>query len=98
MDKLIPTEMAEILKSHAAIVQKLLVNLNGFAIGRYRPEEARHRFDDFPELVIAFPKGLLRPLALGQVEHESHALVAALVEARHAQQHGHAAAVLAEIL
>ena len=37
-------------------------------------------------------------LALGQVEHECDALVAAFFEGCHADQHGHAAAVLAEEL
>ena len=37
-------------------------------------------------------------LALGQVEHEGDTLGPALLEGRPADQHGHAAAVLAEVL
>ena len=39
-----------------------------------------------------------RPLALGQIEHEGDTLVPAFFEGRRAEQHGHTAAVLPEVL
>jgi len=47
---------------------------------------------------LALAGFLLRTLALGQIDHERHALVAALAEGHRAHQDGNAAAVLAEVL
>src|SRR4029453_10818982 len=54
----LPTTMLELLKPHAAIVQKALIELSRFAGGVRRPELAWYRFEDLTELVFAFPKGL----------------------------------------
>ena len=54
--------------------------------------------DQAPDRCIAFKKSRLRPLALGQIEHESDTLAAAPFEGRRTDQHGHTRAVLAEVL
>src|SRR5271167_421632 len=47
---------------------------------------------------LALAQLLLRPLALGQIEHKGNALVSAFVEGRSAEKHGHAAPVFAKVL
>ena len=47
---------------------------------------------------LAFAHSCLGMLALGQVEHESDTLVCGFIEARHAKQHRHTAAIFAEVL
>ena len=60
--------MLKILKSHAAVVQKALIDMGRFAVGPRRPEKARYRFDDLAELVFALPQCLLGPLALRHID------------------------------
>src|SRR5262249_21207705 len=68
------------------------------------PEDPGHRFldrDRFrqdPGGAVLREDSLLGTLALGQVEDERDALFAILFEARHADEHRHAAAVFAEVL
>ena len=50
------------------------------------------------ELCLGARPRVLGPLALGQIEHERHALPDLIPEIRGAQEDGHAAAVLAEVL
>src|SRR5208283_4653361 len=50
------------------------------------------------QLLLHLTQRRLRPLALGQIEHERDALLSTFVEDRRADQQWHAAAVLAEIL
>jgi hypothetical protein len=68
------------------------------AIWARSPEVTRYRFDDLTELEFALPQCLLGALAFGQVEHESDALIPALVEVRRTHHRGHTAPVLPEIL
>ena len=46
---------------------------------------------------LALARFGFRPLALGQIQHEGDTVVAAFLEHRHADQHRHAAAVLADV-
>src|SRR5208283_2784453 len=50
------------------------------------------------QLLLHLTQRRLRPLALGQIEHEREALLSTFVEDRRTDQQWHAAAVLAEIL
>ncbi len=52
----------------------------------------------FGQIGFAAPQCLLSALALGQVEHESDALIPAFLEGCHADQHGNTGAVLPEVL
>src|SRR5258708_9415362 len=78
----LPTNMLELLKPHAAVVQHALTDMGWLAVRPVRPEEARYRIGDLTELVFAFPQCFLRALAFRQIEHEGDALVAALFEQR----------------
>ncbi len=53
---------------------------------------------DVCEFRLGVLKRFLRVFPIGQVEHERHALLASIVERRHAEKDGHAAAVFAEEL
>src|SRR5258708_28989816 len=58
----------------------------------------RERHLRFAVSPLALAQLLLRPLALGQIEHIGNALVSAFVEGRSAEEHGHPAAVLSKVL
>src|ERR1700722_1927804 len=40
-------------------------------VGARRPDEARHRVDDLTEVVFAFPKGLLRPSPIIDIDQNA---------------------------
>src|SRR3954471_2702933 len=72
MQEVYPTTMLQIVKSQAKIVfQSPLIDIGEFAIGRARPEEGRHRFDDLTELVFALPKRLLQPSLIVDVDQDA---------------------------
>src|SRR3984957_6885071 len=98
MHEFLPAHLREILKSHAAIVQKPLAQMSGFAMGPGRPQETRYCFDDLASPVFTFSDGLFRLLALRQIDHESNALVPVLVKARQADEYRNSATVFSVIL
>src|SRR3954467_2700661 len=72
MQEVHPTTMLQIVNSQAEIVfQNPLIDIGEFAIGRTRPEEGRHRFDDLTELVFALPKRLLHPSLIVDVDQDA---------------------------
>ena len=58
----------------------------------------RDRFRQDQRDHVLYAEAFFCALALGQVEHESCTLISALLEGRHADQHGNAAAVFPEAL
>src|SRR5215204_2410947 len=72
MHEVYPATMLQIVKLHAEVVyQNPLIDIGEFAIGRARPEEGGHRFDDLTELVFALPKRLLRPSSIVDVDQDA---------------------------
>src|SRR5262249_36340610 len=86
------------LQRLAAVPEEFVVNEFELAGGSQGGNEAWNRVHDEARLALALSHGLLRPLALGQVEDEGHTLAPSFLEGRATEQHGHAAAVLPEIL
>jgi len=62
------------------------------------PVHLEGELDEGAKALLALPQGLFRPLSLGQIDDEADALLPLFVERGHADQHGDALAVLAEIL
>src|SRR6266702_4472127 len=93
----LPTNILELLKPHAAVVQHALTDVGRLAVGPVRPEEAWYRIGDLTELVFALPQCFLGALAFRQIEHECDALVTALFKCCRTYQHGHTATVFSGV-
>src|ERR1700761_8286582 len=64
----LPTILFEILKSHAAVVQKTLIDMGRLAVGPRRPDVTRYRFDDLTELAFALPQCLFSDFELFDIQ------------------------------
>src|SRR5947208_9157176 len=93
----LPTNMLELLKPHAAVVQHALADMGRLAVGPVRPDEAWYRIGDLTEFVFALPQCFLGALALRQIEHECDALVTALFKCCPTHQHGDTATVFSGV-
>src|SRR5260370_6848977 len=93
----LPTNLLELLKPHAAVVQHALTDMGRLAVGPVRAEEAWYRIGDLTELVFALPQCFLSALALRQIEHECDALATALFKCCPTNQHGHTATVFSGV-
>ena len=62
------------------------------------PVHVERELHERAKALLARAELLLGPLALGQIKHKRDSLAPAFIEQRPAHQHGHAAAVLPEIL
>src|SRR5215472_14054362 len=82
----------------AIILEDLAIDGIDLTIRGQDPNETRYPVNCRAQTSLAFTQRLLRAFALGQIEHERNALVAALFEKRGANKHGNAAAVFPKIL
>src|SRR4029079_3650985 len=62
------------------------------------PVDVEGEVHEGAKALLALPQSPFRPLALGQIEHETDTLVPIFPDPRRADQRWHAAAILAEIL
>src|SRR5262249_50031312 len=69
-----------------------------FVVWTHLPQPIGGSFGVVAEPLFTLTQCCLAPLALGQIEYECNPPVRAFLEQRAADQHGHAAAVLAEEL
>jgi hypothetical protein len=88
----------EILMIVSQHVEERIVGLENFTFEIQDEGPDDIRVEQPPDLGFAFTENLLRPVALCQVEHEGDMPVFSSLNARFANEHGHAAAVLPEIL
>src|SRR5215470_3082760 len=93
MDQSKPLPAQRFIKRDPRVVEPTLVDVLGEAVS---PGAVSHRWDRIKHCLQLHR--LLRALALGQIEHECDALVAALFEKRGANKHWNAAAVFPNIL
>ena len=77
-----------------AVLEDLLVDEFNLTGRRQAGDHAGNGLHDQARLALAFAQRQLRPLALGQVDHERHALVGRSAEHRAPGQDRHARAVL----
>src|SRR5262249_29710081 len=81
----------------ATILDDLTIHGFKLPVGGKARNETRYPVNSRPQTSLALTQRLLCPLALGQIEHECDALVAALFEKRGANKHWNAAAVFPNI-
>src|SRR5215470_1519867 len=86
----------QLLQRLAVILQYPAIDSLDLAFRVQNPNEAGDAINDQARIAFAFTQRLFRALSFGQIEHERDTLVATFFEQRAANQHRHAAAILAK--
>src|SRR6516165_3648518 len=87
----------QLFQRPARILEDLAIDGFDLTIRGQDPNQTGYPVDCRAQTSLAFTQRLLRPFALGQIEHECDALVAAFFEQRDANKYWNSAAVFAKI-
>src|SRR5262245_43169997 len=98
MNRAVSVPVLQLFQRPAAILEDLAIYGFDLAIRGQDGNGTRYPIDCRAQTSLAFTQRLLGAFPLAQIEDERDALVALFVECRRADQHGHTAAVLAQVL